>query len=598
MENFADQCIDMAQSILSHNLESITEQGTIVSATGETSLSDEPGHAALAIGEYYRATMKTSLDDFDLIDLAARVITAQTFSEENTENGLAHAVLGLLSFGSAKDRNPVWERLVEPTRERLDQRLLEQNDYRNHYQAFNIAKSVSRFSLGLSSKDETGALIDRFLERIDSRSSTGYFDDSGEDASGIGGTFDIYGVSSFVLIRQALQLHVNLNLREHKLPNLRSYAEKYLKLIVDLTRQDGLGWAYGRAIGAYGQMHCISLILQALRDSWGATHQLDLYTDAVRSLFMNFFATYLDQEHGYLVIRDKERNTIPEHTTRMANFDAAHYLCQWSRLARSVGSGGASSQPIPPRKIARYVGFDKSYRKEQGLFVYQDPESGLGLQLPLMSPGERGKGSSDYLAFPHSPGIFDWPADRYLPIMQPELTFGDKVIVPSFYGKNCTTGIGLRNTLNFKYDQPELITKDGKFVNGLGSCKVTWSFLKNKIVSDFSFSVKQQVTLNKMRYILGIALPHSRYRSITAFALGEAGHRTEILKDDFQAQWGELETVSQNPHYRTYYGNMHYLQILQRDHPLLMRPGLKYQFSISFEPDITFADESVESAEN
>ena len=46
MENFADQCLDMAQSILGHNLESISEQGTISPVAGENSRLDEPGHAA------------------------------------------------------------------------------------------------------------------------------------------------------------------------------------------------------------------------------------------------------------------------------------------------------------------------------------------------------------------------------------------------------------------------------------------------------------------------------------------------------------------------------------------------------------------------
>ncbi|MFT5837489.1 MAG: hypothetical protein ACI9ZV_000994, partial [Candidatus Azotimanducaceae bacterium] len=493
MENFADQCLDMAQSILGHNLESITEQGTIMPMAGENSRLDEPGHAALAIGEYYRATNETTLGDYDLVDLAARTVTAQAFSPEEMENGLAYAALGLLSFSPAKDRNPVWERLMDPTREQLDKLLLERSDYENHYQSFNIAKAVTRFSLGLSKKDETGRLIDRFLERIDSHSSTGYVDDAAGDDARLGGSFDIYGVMSFVFIRQSLQLHANLHLRERKLPSLRSYSEKYLKLIPDLARQDGVGWAYGRSLGAYGQMLCISLTLQALRDGWIPANQRDLYVDAVRRLFMNFFATYLDQEHGYLVIRDDERNTVPGHTTRMANFDAARYLCQWSRLARSAGGNASPSAPVPARKVARYISFDKSHRKEQGLFVYQDPDSGLAVQLPLIGSSKLGKGTSDYLAFPHSPGVFDWPVDQYLPIMQPELTFGDKVIVPSFYGKNCTTSMGLRNALNFKYDQPELITKDEELVNGLGSCKVTWTFLKGKISCEFCFSVKQQV---------------------------------------------------------------------------------------------------------
>lgn len=591
MDNFADQCLDMAQSILGHNLESISEQGTITPVAGESSRFDEPGHAALAMGEYYRATNETTLGDFDLIDLTARCVTAQAFSTEEHENGLAYAALGLLSFGPAKDRNQVWERLMDPTREQLDKLLLERSDYDNHYQSFNIAKAVTRFSLGLSKKDETGRLIDRYLERIESSSSTGYFDDSSASDGNLNGAFDIYGVLSFVFIRQALQLHANLHLRERKLPSLRTYSEKYLKLIPDLARQDGVGWAYGRSLGAYGQMHCISLTLQALRDGWVAPAQRDLYTDAVRRLFMNFFVTYLDQEHGYLVIRDNERNTVPYHTTRMANFDAARYLCQWARLARATGGSAAPAAPVAPRKVARYVSFDKSSKKEQGLFVYQDPASGLALQLPLIASSKLGKGTSDYLAFPHSPGVFDWPVDKYVPIMMPELTFGENVIVPSFYGKNCTTSMGLRNALNFKYDQPELITKDEKIVPGLGSCKVTWSFQGGKIGCEFCFTVKQQVQLDKMRYILAIAAPHSQYRVATAFTLGEGGHRTEVIKDDFHAEWKELEVVTDNPDYRTYYGNMHYLQILERDHPLIMRPGTQYRLALSFEPDITFADE-------
>ena len=66
------------------------------------------------------------------------------------ENGVAYASLGLLSFGPSKERNPVWERLVEETRQRLDKLLLTRSDYDNYWQAFNIAKAVCRYSLGLS----------------------------------------------------------------------------------------------------------------------------------------------------------------------------------------------------------------------------------------------------------------------------------------------------------------------------------------------------------------------------------------------------------------------------------------------------------------
>ena len=116
---------------------------------------------------------ETTLKGFDIIDLAARCVTAQMFTEPPAENGLAYAALGLLCFGPSKERNPVWERLVEETQQRIDKQLLHRSDYDNHWQAFNIAKAVARFSFGLSKKDETSRLIERMVDRINQTSSAG-----------------------------------------------------------------------------------------------------------------------------------------------------------------------------------------------------------------------------------------------------------------------------------------------------------------------------------------------------------------------------------------------------------------------------------------
>ena len=586
MLSFADQCQDMARSMLGHNLDAINEDGSVTPVDGESPRPDESGHTALALGEYFRLTGEIHLDSFDLIDLSARCITAQTFTEEPFERGLAHAAFGLLAFGSSKDRNSVWERLVDATREQLDKRLLARTDYSGHLQAYNIAKSVARFSMGLSKKDETGKLIDQFIDRIDSHSTSNYCDDAPNE--GIGGVFDIYGILSFVLIRQALQLHSNIHLCERKLPSLRTFAEKYIRMMPDIVRQDGLGWIYGRSIGAYGQMHCISIILQAMRDGWIRQEQLPIYTDIMRRLFQFFFMTYLNREHGYLVIRDRERTMSEIHTTRTANFDGARYLCQWARLARSIGTE-MHPTPLPVRTSGRFVIFDKTNRKEQGLFVYQDTESGLHIQLPLVGSG--GRTRSDSLSFPHCPGVFDWPAQSYLPILLPELTFGDRVVIPSYYGKRCVTGLGLRNSFYFRYEQPELITRDERMVPGLGSAKVSWTFNRNKVTSDFVFRVRNRVQLDRMRYVLVIGAPHSIYRIGTTYTLGPEGLKCTVLKDDFQAVWEETEVVTNEPAYKSTFGNIHYVQTLIRNHPLIMRPGQQYRLTVSFDPQITFADE-------
>ena len=575
----------MARSILGHNLASIQPNGTITPFEGETSRADEPGHAAYAMGEYFRATGETTLEGHDLIDLTARTVTAQVFTEPAEENGLAYGALGLLSFGPSKERNPVWERLVEETQERIDKSLLHRSDYDNHWQSFNIAKAVARFSFGLSKKDETSRLIERYVDRINQTSSNGFIDDSTE---GFGGNFNLYGVMSLVFIRSALQLHANSGVRDRKLPTLRTYAEKYIKMMPDLVRADGLGWAFGRAAGAYGQMHCISLILQGLRDGWISDDLKPRYFDILRRLFLFFYQTYLDQDHGDLDIRDSERTAYEPHTTRMANFDAARYLCQWSRLAKTVHMPAGQVTPDPPRTTGRFVIFDKSNRKEQGVFLYRDAGSGLHAQIPLSAAA--GSATSDTLPFPHSPGIFDWPNNVYAPIMVPELTFGDKVTVPAFYGKNCVTGLGLRRSFFFRYDQPDLITTEQEVLKGLGSVKVQWNFAGPQISAEFSYTVRQQVTLDKFRFMLAIAAPHSTYHVGGSLALGPEGHRCSVTKDDFQGVWQETEVVTADPTYRTNYGKVHYLQTLERDHPLIMRPGNVYRLAVSYEPDVTTLD--------
>ncbi len=585
MQNFADQCLDMARSILEQNFPAIKDDGAVSPMDGESQNPDDSGHAALAIGEFYRATQETQLGNFDLVDLAARCITAQVFSEEENENGLAYCALGLLSFGPAKDRNAVWERLMDPTRERLDERLSKQSDSNDHAQAFNVAKAVTRFSLGFSRKDETGKLIDRFVEGIGANSSAGFHDDAPEE--GVGGAYNIYGVLSFIFIRQALQLHANVHLRERKLPTLRTNAEKYIRMMPDLVRQDGLGWAFGSGIGAYGQMHCITIILQAMRDGWIGEERKPLYLDILRRLFQFFFMTYLDQEQGYLVIRDAQRSTVPAHTTRSANFDGARYLCQWSRLSRAIG-GSMMSGSTPSKRSGRFVIFDKTNRKEQGLFIYRDPDSGLHIQLPLV--GSTKPHCSDSLAFPHSPGVFDWPVNVYMPLLVPELTIGDNVFIPCFYGRHCVIGLGLRNSFYFRYEQPELITREGKIVTGVGNVKVAWTFVGNKVTGDFIYTVKNKVQLDLMRFMLAIGAPHSSFRTGMTFTLGRDGLRCSVLKDDFQGIWQETEPVTNDPAYRSYFGNIHFIQTLLRDHPLIMRPGQQYRLTVTFEPDITFAE--------
>ena len=594
MQNFASQCLDQTKALLKLNFNSLAPDGTVVPVEGEVSRADEPGHAALAFGEYFRATGELTMDRQNIAEIVARTITAQVRISQASDNGMAFACLGLLAFGPTRERNPVWELLDEPTRALIDERLAVEHDHHDHVQAFDIAKAVCRFSFGLTKKDETGALVDRFMDRIAASSTGGFHDEASKaaNADNFGGAFDLYGVVSLIFIRQSLQLHANIQVRDAKLPKLRGLAEKYLRVIMDTVREDGLGWGYGRGIGAYGQMHCITLLLQALRDRWVPVDKEPLARDLVRRLYAHFFTTFFDAEHGVIVIRDGERDTIPGHTTRMANFDAARYLSQWSRLAKTIGGSMDVVKPASRLPVCRFFSYDKSPRKEQGLLSYQDPASGLHVILPLVSAGSHR--FSDSLAFPHMPGVFDWPSNQATTPFIPEFTIGGKVYTPSFYGKNAQVAMGTKaGTYHFRYDQPDLIDRDEKLSANVASLKVDWEFNGGRIVGRFTLTPKAAVMLEDFRLVLPIAATHSRMTPGNAMVLGPESHRCEVLKDDFHATWAETKVVSDNLKHRTCWGKVHFYQTLQRDKSMPLRAGMSYAFEIAYQPHIVLAGDAV-----
>ena len=594
MQNFASQCLDQTKALLKLNFNSLAPDGTVVPVEGEVSRADEPGHAALAFGEYFRATGELTMDRQNIAEIVARTITAQVRISQGSDNGMAFACLGLLAFGPTRERNPVWELLDEPTRALIDERLAVEHDHHDHVQAFDIAKAVCRFSFGLTKKDETGALVDRFMDRITAASTGGFHDEASKaaNADNFGGAFDLYGVVSLIFVRQSLQLHANIQVRDAKLPKLRGLAEKYLRVIMDTVREDGLGWSYGRGIGAYGQMHCITLLLQALRDRWVPVDKEAHARDLVRRLYAHFFTTFFDAEHGVIVIRDGERDTIPGHTTRMANFDAARYLSQWSRLAKTIGGSMDVVKPASRLPVCRFFSFDKSPRKEQGLLSYQDPASGLHVILPLVSSGSHR--FSDSLAFPHMPGVFDWPSNQSTTPFIPEFTIGGKVYTPSFYGKNAQVAMGTKaGTYHFRYEQPDLIDRDEKVSANVASLKVDWEFNGGRIVGRFTLTAKAAVMLEEFRLVLPIAATHSRMTPGNALVLGAESHRCEVIKDDFHASWAETKVVSDNPKHRSCWGKVHFYQTLQRDKSMPLRAGMSYAFEIAYQPHVVRAGDAI-----
>jgi hypothetical protein len=210
--------------------------------------------------------------------------------------------------------------------------------------------------------------------------------------------------------------------------------------------------------------------------------------------------------------------------------------------------------------------------------------SGLVYQLPII--GGNGKEGSLCGAFPHCVGIFDAPVGKNLPIMVPELTIDGHALVPSFYGKNITTGMRLGQGFQFCYEQPELIDSGEKIIVNVASCKVTWTFHNGKVIGDFIYTPKRVIRLDRFRFIFVVTFPHSRLVSPMELSIGDGGLRPQVIHDDFGADWRPLEETVNDSDMCTFLGKICYLYSYERDLPLRMMPNKYYRFCISFDPDV------------
>ena len=577
MRNFAHQCLELARLLLGGALPSVTEKGIVTPVEGEAALADESAHAFNALAEFYRTTHETTFGETDLIETAARCLLHQLKQSTSRDVFLKNA-LSLLAFGTNREHNPVWEKLDGETRRHFEKRVLDRPATNDGYsKTWDIVQATVCYGFGYTQKDRVPKFVDEFLDML--QSTNGWL--SRPCKHGIGGVYDDTTLRAFVQIRNALDAHVHFSAVERKLLSLRAGTERLLKVLPDIIHPDGLGWAYGADVGIYGQLYPMSLLVQCFYDHWIPSDKVTLYGELLCRLFQYFFGTFVDTEHACLVVNDSNRRTVASQTTRSVTFDTVTFLCRCARWAQKLKETLVVSRETLKTK-GRWILFEKTYNKEQGLFLYRDAVSGLTVQLPLI--GNDGK--ADALAFPHCPGIFDCPADTYLPALLPELTIDGTQTLPSFYGKNCTSGLGLKKAVTFSYEQPELISKDETLLSGIGSCKVCWNFDGSVVTATFVYKFKQPITVERFRYVVPLSTPHSLHYCNASLMLGENSLQASIVKDDFCACWKEIESVVDDPAYRTPYGRICYLQTLERSTPLHVKPGKEYCLKIELKPDV------------
>lgn len=579
MRNFADQSMDIAQLLVGHCCEQVGENGVAIPSEGEWSTADEAGHMAYGLAVYRDISQQA--ENPALIDAIARCIAGQFYFYPDDMEGTIFAMLALLTCGLNLDRNPIWERLLGETQEKIRQQLSQSSRNLKWPPVYRIIHALVRFSLGFCKKDDTDKAIDYFIAALKKENSSGLVDTS---TAGLGGLYDASGLGQFVLLREALQRHANSHIRERRLPSLRTCAERYLRILPDLVRPDGTCWFFGRESGCHSLLYTISFILTSLLDGWIEGARRKEYIQLVGRLFQNLFMQYLDQERGLFCIRDKERNTVPNLTTVKTNFDALRMLSFWKQWAGNIRDELDPTAPATGSTArGKFILFDRNNRKEQGVFLYSDGQN-LQVQLPIMSGN--GEGTCDCLAYPHAPGLIDAPVNGYLPVLLPELFIDGQTITPSFYGKNISTGLGIYREFQLRYEQPELINNREEILPGLGSWKVEWSFAKDTISGNFLLSPQKSISIENFRFAIVISAPHSKFVVPGYPTLGENGLQPQILQDDFQGEWLPIQNVVDDPDIRTAIGKVTYLQIYAREIPLQLKANRQYRFHFIIKPQI------------
>ncbi|MDR3316912.1 MAG: hypothetical protein LBS68_02470 [Puniceicoccales bacterium] len=581
MRNFAEQSLDIARHIFGHWLGRLGKSGAAAMEMGYPTRPEEAGHLAHALASYVALAGQRSIPQGDLVDAAARCIASQFYYAPESSDGCVHAAMALMTLGLNRSKNAVWEQFPGEIQALISRWMRRPLAVGPSERVFSIAQGVVAAGMGFADKDDSDKQIEQHINEILRGPGAGFVSTAADPS---GGRYDGSGLGQLLFLREVIQRHANVHVRERRLPALRSCFQKYLRLLPLLAQGDASCWAYGSPMGCLGTVYGCTAIICSLADGWVEVAQRAQCMDLLGRFSRNFFFQYVDQEEGILRLRDSERDIPEDESETQTCFDVARQLVLWGLFGRQVEEIFPKVEDLPLPTGGRFLPFSPGGRREQGLLLHRDAASGIAIQLPLCDGV--GTPSCAHLAYPHCSGIFEAPSSGYLPILLPELAVNGHVLTPSFHGKNIGTGLGRGNEFQWSYEQPELVTVGGNMVSGLASCKVRWSFQGTKVRSEFVYSPKKVLRLDGFRYMVAIPVPHSKAILRGIPILGEGGPNPEILQDDFQGEWQPLRDVGENPAMRTHTGKIRYLLSYVRLLPLQMQTGRDYRFSVSLTPDI------------
>jgi len=213
-----------------------------------------------------------------------------------------------------------------------------------------------------------------------------FFDDS---ATGVG-RYDGYSMGVFSILRPLA----------HRLPEalLRERLARDVRMLETLAMENGAFVAWGRSIGLLSLTATVGHAAAALRDGLGED------PGRLLALAVHAAARIPDWFHGDLVAAHRDRMTFdyrgPQRLLQMT-VDCLSSLAGCARVLRELPAVAPAVLPLFPERDA-VIRFD---RQHAGVWMFRNAH--LAFQLPFVSAWL----GTDYVPWPHSPGVFENPVD-------------------------------------------------------------------------------------------------------------------------------------------------------------------------------------------
>ena len=296
--------------------------------------------------------------------------------------------------------------------------------------AFSIARL--RFLLGWESEIHAQAILQRLIAHYSLYSSEGFADETEGH-----GRFDRY---SILLVAEICQRHL-----ETGMPVTDSLIEPLkhsVNLVLQLLNTQGVGFTWGRSIGAYGDSAFIEILVVALQLGLLTPEQqqaAQAFTCACSERFDSF---WFDAEQRSVNLWFRGRKTdnyrgthriAGENITLLYQHIYVHQL--WRNI---VGEVKPLNTNLPDYcaslPAVQHIYFQQGTRP-RSIFILRD-KSRL-FTLPLINGDKHYHSSSPYFPLPFSPGLFSGVADGTLPYWIPCLHTEDgRLLMPLVFFQN------------------------------------------------------------------------------------------------------------------------------------------------------------------